>query len=904
MPLLISKDSGLAENLADQQAQQAVQSGTHEVPMVDPNGELGSVPYENASDAISQGYSQPSQEQLNQLHRYGKYSTTEQQAKTFLEGAASASTLGLSTAAERGLGVRPEDINARADINPVAHGAGEAAGLVGSLATGVGEGALLGRAAETLVPSGIGKVGGAITKAAIENMMFQSGDEASKMIASDPNQSVETALAHIGMAGLIGGGFGAAGAAWSAGPGRKLSTLMTALKDRSAGIPEELRVGTGIEIPPEVAAGLSDNEYAQRAFAAAREGSSSSDKKVQEAFNSFKENMENAASTVLGKTPEDVEHIASRNISNYETGSAIKDMLSSKFKEIADPIAQSYDSFAQKFKGAPFTPEMQAEVANSIASKVTELGLDKAASDMQMKAAQNLLKVLPKQENANDLKMLAENLSKSNPYGSETYYVGKELKSIVRDAQDKAIAQSIGTEAPELMSEFQSTQQQYGEIKGLISDLNDRLHVGKSGGPESFLRNLKEAAPEEVLRRLGPKGDVELQKILENQFPEVSTAVKENELNKLVTSSAKDGRLNIKKLAANMERMGADLRNYAVSPEAQQKIAQMHALMERVPTSASFSQKIADKLWDKVPNAASGIAAMLLHHGNPVVDFLVGHTIGNLASEARGGARLALLKFLGSGAETSAEGLNAAAQMANAVAKGESKLNMSVRNVFSTGGKVIPMPKASALSSLDKQVQMVASNDPEHQQDMLNVGGQTGHYMPEHGAMLAMTASRNMQYLSSLRPVDKSPNPLAEDPMPSSTDQGKYDRALEIAQQPLIILQSVKNGSISTDDLVHLRTMYPALYGRMQQKLTEELTSKLTNGKTLPYATKMGLSSFMGMPLDASMAPAAIASTQPKPNAQPLSPQRAPAGNKDKLDKQPGASATPNQSRQMQRNKF
>lgn len=900
MAVVINKESGLVENLPD--ATSALQTGTHEVPLYNPQGEFVSVPYEQASDALQQGYKQPNSQQLTQMHEQGKYGTTEQQLKTAAEGAASTATFGLSTAAERALGVNPKDIQKRKEVNPVSHGIGEAAGIVGSLMTGVGEGALLERGAAALVPESLGKVGGVAARSALSNMGFQAGSEASDMFMNDPN-SVETAIAHVGLAGVVGGAFGSVPALWSAGPGKKLSTVLGALKDRSGGIPEELKVGTGISIPPEVQAGLSDNEYAQRAFNAAREGSSSSDKKVQQAYNSFQENMIKAAGEALGKTPEDVDHIIGRNVSEYDTGKEVKDQLVKSFKETAEPVQKAYNDIAEKFKTVPVGEELKAEIANNVTNKINEMGLNKSsAAEDALKIAQGVLKDLPKQANADDLRLLAQNLQAKDP---SQYGVVKALKSILNTARESALTTGIADKAPDLISSFDNAKSGYAGIKSMIEDLNSRLHVGKSGGPDSFLSNLSEMSPEVVLRRLGPKGDKDLQLLMEQSFPEVSAAVKSHELNKVIQSSGKNGTLDLRKLLNNVERMGEDLRNYAIPQDVQKKLGYMKQLTDRVPTSASFLEKIADKVWSKVPNAASGIIGLLMKvTHNPVADFIIGNTVAHLGSEAAGGARLALLKYLGSASETSAEGFKAAAQMANAVSKGEQKLNTSVKNVFSTGSKVIPFPKSSAVEALDKQVKLVADNDPEKQDNMMKVGGHTGHYLPEHGAALAMLGAKNMQYLASLRPVEKAVSPLEPDPMPDSTQKAKYNKALQIAQQPLVILNSVKDGSLTLEDRNHLETMYPALHVRMCQKMFDEIAVKSNNGKTLPYATKMGISALLGTPLDASMSPQTIMSTQTRAPAsqQPQEPNSQSRSRvSSKLDKMPGAYATPQQSRQMQR---
>lgn len=172
--------------------------------------------------------------------REEKYGTTEQQLKTFGEGAAEGVAGPLATYTETALGVNPEDIRGRREENPITHGVGQVAGLAGSLATGVGEGALAARAAEAIAPVAAESVASRLVsagvKAAIENMVIQSGDEISKKIINDPNQSAETAISDVGLAGVLGGVIGGGAASisplWRTAFGNKSGQLVSDFKGR------------------------------------------------------------------------------------------------------------------------------------------------------------------------------------------------------------------------------------------------------------------------------------------------------------------------------------------------------------------------------------------------------------------------------------------------------------------------------------------------------------------------------------------------------------------------------------------------------------------------------------------------------------------------------------------------
>src|ERR1700722_7344260 len=172
------------------------------------------------------------------------YGTIGQQIKTGLEHAASSATFGLSTAAETGLGIaKPEDIRARTEENP---GLSTISDIAGLLTPGAPEAAALstvGKAGATALGLGVkgaswaSKIGAAGVKGAIENAMFQAGDEASKKFTQDPDQTAQTAISHIGLSGLLGLGIGAtAGAVFGSVPelwnGSKADKFVTDMKDR------------------------------------------------------------------------------------------------------------------------------------------------------------------------------------------------------------------------------------------------------------------------------------------------------------------------------------------------------------------------------------------------------------------------------------------------------------------------------------------------------------------------------------------------------------------------------------------------------------------------------------------------------------------------------------------------
>lgn len=565
MPVLVNKESGDAENLSNADAAKAISEQSHDVPLIDPKGQHVIAPYSEAAGLMQQGYRQLKTEELKGLLDYTKYSTPTEIAKTGAEGAASGLTFGLSTAAERALFGNEEEINKRREINPIAHGLGEAAGIGLGMLTGTGEAAVLERAgayagekaAAALGTGLVGRIGSSAVKIAAENALFQAGDEASKMFASDPHQSLETAAANIGMSGLIGMGTGGAfkGGAelWNAGPGKKLTKLMTQIAentDLTKKMPEE----------------------------------------HSQFFNTFK------------------------NVPDESNG----------------------------FKMPTMTNVLDTIIDNNIVSKAAKLAL-----------------------------------------GKEAYEATK----------------------------------------------------------------------------------------------------------------------------------------------------------------------------------------------------------------------LSLYKFLGADGRIDAAGLRATALAAQAAIKGEQALSNASESVFGLSSKAIAMPENKHIEKLKDAVAKL-SQDP---QSMAGNDNKLQQYSPQHAEALGMINARAITYLNSIRPSTAPAMPLDSEVTPSSTQEAHYKAALTVAQQPLSVLKSIKEGSLTHQEMTHLQALYPALAARMTQKLFQDLATAKGDNMTIPYKTRVSLGMFMGKPLDSSMTPQAIMSNQGTGLMGEQQAPRATASKSQKLSKLPAGSQTPGQNRELRR---
>lgn len=172
----------------------------------------------------------------------------------------------------------------------------------------------------------------------------------------------------------------------------------------------------------------------------------------------------------------------------------------------------------------------------------------------------------------------------------------------------------------------------------------------------------------------------------------------------------------------------------------------------------------------------------------------------------------------------------------------------------------------------------------------------------------AETSARAVAYLSNLRPNTDPSSPLGGKKMASAEATAKYNRALSIAQEPMLVVHSIKSGMVTSQDVATFQTLYPSLYNQISQQLTTNMIAQVNKGEIIPYKTRIGLSLFLGHPLDSSLSAASIIAAQPKPvdNSQspgqggPGTPNKPPSASSMKpLSKMSSAYRTAGQAAEM-----
>lgn len=885
-------------------------------------GQIGSLPADQVPDALNQGFTQVSNEEVKKFVNKQKYGTAAEMAKTALEGVGVGATLGLSTGVERAAGVKAEDILGRREESPILHGVSEALGLVGSSLAmpQVGAGSLItkagARAAEAVglgaAETALSKIGSGAVKNAVETMMVQGGNEISKALASDPNQSFESAMTDVGLSGLLGGGIGAGlgsvSPLWDATVGPKVSSLLDAMSKKAGGIEgvlpsamEESIAKAGMNLSPEIRASLSKDPQIQQMFQTLQESTTASGIQAQQALKTFRSDAADALVGALGKNPAELEILQS--LSEADSGRLLQKTLADELKAKIDPISKQFEQVRERFSRTELPEGTRSNIATKIGELADKEGYNLSPSSDQYKEISRVLKELPNAKTLEDLRkyqsIIGDNTSKP-----ELYRVGGQLKKIIRSEEEELVTRSISKDAPEMLLTHGEARAAYKQSMDLIDDLNDRLHVGRYGGPDSFVKALKEMSPEDVLRRLSGKGDADLLTVLQERFPQAASQVKEFQLSALLkNASMKAGEgqsINTKSLFNAIDKMSPELKSFVISPEGLEKINSVKAVMDALPSkmNTSGTAKALDALWSKIPNSGIAMASMLTGH-NPVMSMLLAPLTKWMGRDIPDAVRLGMLKFIGSGKQIEASGFKSMVEFIQHAVNGESLINKATKGLFKAGLQVLPqsqMPTPVMREKLDKQLKAIQT-DPS---SLLKIGGKMPHYLPEQGMAAGQMAASASNYLNSLRPMPTRPNPLDTEIPPSKMQVADYNRALDIAEQPLVVLNHIKEGTLTPQDVTTLRTIYPNLYNKLNEKMMTEMVNHIGKGEDIPYKTRLNMSLFMGQPLDSTMTPQAILAAQPMAQGKLMQPPEA-KHSMAALSKMGQQDMTPQQSREANR---
>lgn len=781
-----------------------------------------------------------------------KYGTPGQVAATAAESAVHGAFGPLATGAEllaskAGVpGMSAADIAGRNEANPWTHDISEGAGMLGGIFTGNTEAAGVVKAAELLADSAkLGKFGSTVLKAGIEGGLFSGGDEISKAMLGqgDPNTPVASALAHMGTTGLM---TAATGGALSLGGKGVASTLGAAADTKIGQKASQLLEDFGNrwkfkQENPDLASAIKDE------------------------LSSYHASTSAAADEVYGPTGLKAQAI-------QKLVPPMNEDISAQTGKLADILQAKYANMLQDPETYP--PRLTKKLSSDINNWMETATNPKASSMDQFNATQDL-----KQK----MQAYAKFDKQVTPLSGEQDFVNS-AKDIAHTLRESLEDQSVWGKAGQLQ-------------QGVNKAFTDFLPAQKD-----FLSKFTEKVEGEPTISPG-----KIQTYV-NQLGKPSAEIKQSMLKNYV-DAAEQYRSKITSLHNNL---GLE------SPLQPASLNAVNGTLDKTPSAGS---KFADLLYKIGPASAgtigSGVVGAAVNHiAGPVAGFSamaaakpwLERTVGHPLTDA--GASF-MLQALSRG---NTDNLSSALQHVGNMRRGAGAIKNSVNSLFGVGKAATQemqqnknavsdrekLKKFIANGTLQQQMQQGAaptqtpqpsgtsspqnfaaggtvqpSNvlqptlpqaQPSSEKDISS--GVSSHF-PDQYAALNTAKGRINQYLTSLQPQN-NPTKLPYDKSHNDADVSrKYDRALDIANKPLSVLDHIKKGTITPEGMQHFTSMYPELHAHLKNKITEKITEGQVKGEMPPYKVRQGMSLFMGSPLDSTFTQQGIALAQPSPSAPP-----------------------------------
>ncbi len=368
---------------------------------------------------------------------------------------------------------------------------------------------------------------------------------------------------------------------------------------------------------------------------------------------------------------------------------------------------------------------------------------------------------------------------------------------------------------------------------------------------------------EALFRKLSGKDDADGLRLLQEHFPKTAEALRQAHVDQLLTKAKVGDALMPGRIMTGLDKLSPQLRSFVVPAETAGRVDAIGQMLEKLKDphyNYSGTGRSIDKLFQHVPGAAVGIVSMLLGH-NPAIGFALGALTKYISKDAPDAVRLGLLKWLGSNKPIEAGAFKSMVDFIHHTVKGDDLMSRATKAVIKGTSKVIPehlFPKEHELRALDKRIQHLQTNPAA----LEHVATHTGYYMPDHGIAITSTAANAAGYLNSIRPSAVKHSPLDPEVEPSGAEKARFDRALTIAEQPLVITHHLSEGTLTSEDVTHLKNLYPGFYARLNQKMTEAIVAHTSKGETVPYDLRFGLSTLLGQPMDSSLIPQNIMNNQ------------------------------------------
>lgn len=847
---LINNQTGQMEDLPQSAVGNAFISGTHNlpsgvpVPLLAPNGDVVNVAPEQVYDSLNKGgYAFPTEKHLNEAQMDAKYGDSfSNSAKAFGLGAARSATFGLSDAALVGLGATtPEALKELRERHGVATGAGEVAGVLGSLALApeaeaadaLGVKSLFnpiaiaekgaksveqsvldgfsGLGTETLAQKSLAKFASRTAGSAVLGAAYGTGQVVTEKALGDPDQVGQNILGHIGMSALLTAGIGnALGIAGDVIPPSvdKAKELLSSGYQALMGTSEDAGIiGKSFAKAASAVGGVPEEEVLnvwRNRFQFAK--SPEEQVKVAQEFTSTLQEQHNAVKYAIKDAFKDIRPEETETLldgANPQIAQSAFDKVANKIDFTVDKMTQEPEIYPPYYakKLQQFRIRLGRGIGDASSAKDVFDAIDdfKSQLDTLIKYDRDLPPNL--QDAMSDLKEL-RSTAKTTLENEEFFGPAAARQSSFNDAYNE-----YRTSQKDFIKKFAyKTSTNAGNVEYKIDPVKVNTFFNQASDPRGAIRQDILSRYTEAQKNLVNEIEKSYESLPDKKFDKESLA-RIFEANDDIESKAIDqAKFNssVKKIGGVSggglgELIGPTVAGKVLGPAGVGAAATYDALRNSALTIQRLTK--LESMSQKASNAIEKGAAAIFRGGNSVLEDTKGLIGSALAKEDR---------------------LN--------------EFNETTNNV-----KEMASNPEKFLDVATKSTRPISSHAP-------NISN-----------AMQLTAANAVSFLNSKIPSQPPKMPLSKTWMPSQTEITKFNRYYSAVNNPIEAMQKIKDGTLSKEHVEAIATVFPKMYDQMRS----EILDKLTNHKSdIPYRTRGMLSLFLQQPLEESFNPQSIIMNQ------------------------------------------
>lgn len=649
-------------------------------------------------------------------------------------------------------------------------------------------------------------------------------------------------------------------------------------------------------------------------------------------------------------------------VTKAQTGQALQDGITSKISEQYEPIKQLY----AQIKEITPNIQLSKSSAPAIARNILEMPeVSQTPNSPQARLARSVAENILNAKTVDDIafqKTAIKGMANSTIPGerriaailadkmdnwqqSSILRAAKNLQSGLESDPEKAanFANQIST-LKNLVPQIENASAQYKPFIQDVSRISEELGKGKVDGPQDAMDFINNLDAEKLTNRLSKKDNSEFRAWFADKFPEQMDALRTYQKNVLRQSSSKSGTFSPKVFLDKVNSLEPEIQQSIFKPEELQKIKDANTYLRSFPKnfnpSGTAHMSAFREFFSSPTGAVIGNARDLA-----LEKFVVGKdlhpdlikAIGRPLNNASGAAAM---KVISSG---DTEGLYKAMDYATAAHKGAQMVNNGVEALFKGLGNTAVHTYTSDTNreklrkyvedgAQNQQIQQqlnqtmpqptptptpkpyaeggIVKNDPKpppkplpnQKNPMFDGTDVIAKHFPEQGIMLGSAKARINSYLNSVRPQSDPQKLPFDDQVKDKQKDRSYNKVLDLANQPLGILNNIKDGTLTANQMTHFVGMYPEMHNYLSKKMTERMAKAQMDNEKPSYKVRQAMSLFLGAPVDSTITPQSIMAVQNVFARQKASQQAAspPAKNKkgtSTLSKVSGNYMTGDQSR-------